>query len=219
MKKFLIIFFWLLSIASAALYTYENPEQLDKIKKYLKDEKNLVLGDKGEILRTPGNSFMIEFSKVVSFSKKTAFIIHDEKSLNFKKKDLKIYFQNGDLFNNSNLKKTNLSKNFTTIRNGGIKTVFIYKNKAFALVSSLLNKCYYASIISLNNANEIFKTKCLPKKKIDFNGLGSSHIHTKDSILLSIGTPEQESSEIRQLAQNKNSMFGKIIAINKKKFR
>ena len=89
MKKFLIIFFWLLSIASAALYTYENPEQLDKIKKYLKDEKNLVLGDKGEILRTPGNSFMIEFSKVVSFSKKTAFIIHDEKSLNWVKASFK----------------------------------------------------------------------------------------------------------------------------------
>ena len=159
---------------------------------------------------------MIEFSKVVSFSEKTAFIIHDEKSSNFEKNNLKIYFQNGDLFKNSNLEKTNLSKNFTTIRNGGIKTVFTYKNKFFVLASSLFNECYYASITSLDNANEVFKTRCLPKKNIDFNGLGSSHIHTKDAILLSIGTPEQESSEIRKLAQDKNSMFGKIISINKK---
>ena len=34
-------------------------------------------------------------------------------------------------------------------------------------------------------------------------------------IFLSIGTPEQRSSEIRALAQNDNSIFGKIIEINK----
>ena len=54
------------------------------------------------------------------------------------------------------------------------------------------------------------------KKKIDFNGLGSAHIHHNKKILLTIGTPEQASSEIRKLAQDQNSFFGKIIEIDKK---
>ena len=61
----------------------------------------------------------------------------------------------------------------------------------------------------------MFKTKCLPKKYIDYNGLGSSSIHHNNKIFLSIGTPEQRSSKIRALAQDKNSMFGKILEINK----
>ena len=66
----------------------------------------------------------------------------------------------------------------------------------------------------LNNSKELLKTKCLPKEEIDFNGLGSSHIHHDGKILLSIGTPEQSSSAIRALAQDTNSMFGKILEIN-----
>jgi len=45
--------------------------------------------------------------------------------------------------------------------------------------------------------------------------LGSAHIHYDGKILLSIGTPEQASQEIRKLAQNRNSFYGKIIEINK----
>ena len=37
-----------------------------------------------------------------------------------------------------------------------------------------------------------------------------------DKIFLSIGTPEQASSAIRELAQDKNSFFGKIVEIDKK---
>jgi len=55
----------------------------------------------------------------------------------------------------------------------------------------------------------------LPKKNIDYNGLGSSNIHHNNKVFLSVGTPEQRSSEIRALAQNNNSMFGKIVEINK----
>ena len=96
-----------------------------------------------------------------------------------------------------------------------MKTIFIYKGKLFALISSLNNGCYYASLVFVNEAKEIFKTKCLDNKKIDYNGLGSSHIHMNDKIYLTIGTPEQVSSKIRKLAQDKNSFFGKIVEINK----
>ena len=53
-------------------------------------------------------------------------------------------------------------------------------------MSSLKNDCLYASIVSLQTNNEIFKTKCLPVENtkqntawIDFNGLGSTNIHYK----------------------------------------
>ena len=55
----------------------------------------------------------------------------------------------------------------------------------------------------------------MPEKEIDYNGLGSSHIHHGGKILLSIGAPEQSSSKIRKLAQDKKSFFGKIIEIDK----
>ena len=63
----------------------------------------------------------------------------------------------------------------------------------------------------------MFKTKCLTgsKKKTDFNGLGSSNIHHKNKILLSMGAPEQASFKIRALAQDNESVFGKIVEINK----
>jgi len=216
-KKISIIFIWFLSLILTSVYIHENPELIEKVKKTFEDDKSFVLGsEEGDILRTPANSFMLEFSKVISFSGKSAFIVHNNEILNFDKKNLKIYFQNGDLFENSKLKKTILSKSFTTINNGGVKSVFIYNGKEFAFVSSLYNQCYYSSLISIDEKKEIFKTKCLPPKKIDYNGLGSSHIHHNGKILLSIGTPEQASSEIRKLAQDKSSFFGKIIEIDKK---
>ena len=54
----------------------------------------------------------------------------------------------------------------------------------------------------------------MPKKKIDYNGLGSSSIHYNEKIYLTIGAPEQASSIIRELAQDTNSFFGKIVEIN-----
>ena len=56
-------------------------------------------------------------------------------------------------------KKLNLPNFFTTIKNGGIKTIFIYNGKEFALISSSKNECFYASIILLSNGKELFKTK------------------------------------------------------------
>ena len=215
MKKFLIFFIWILSLIFAIIYFHENPEFVEKIKKFFKNEKNIIIAQQeGEIFRKPGNSFLVEISEVLSFSKKTAFVIHDKKNLNFNIDNLVIYFQNGYYLKKSNVEKINLPKSFTTEKNGGVKAIFIYKGKQFALISSLNKGCYYASIILIDEAKEIFKTKCLPKKKIDYNGLGSSHIHNNDKIYLSIGAPEQVSSKIRELAQDPNSFFGKIIEIN-----
>ena len=93
---------------------------------------------------------------------------------------------------------------------------FVSNNKEFAFISSKNDECFYSSIVSLENGKEIFKTKCLPMKQIvDYNGLGSSNIHLKNNILLSIGTPEQVSYAIAKLSQDSDSMYGKILQINK----
>ena len=215
MKKFLTFFIWILSLIFAITYFHENPELVVKIKKYFKNEKNIIVAqEEGEIYRKPGNSFLVEISEVLSFSEKTAFVIHSKENLNFDIDNLIVYFQNGYYLKNSAIKKINLPKSFTTKKNGGVKAIFIYKGKQFAFISSLNKGCYYASIILIDEAKEIFKTKCLPKKKIDYNGLGSSHIHNNEKIYLTIGAPEQASSKIRELAQDANSFFGKIVEIN-----
>ena len=218
MKNFLLFFIWFFSVIIVSLYTYEHPESIERIKHYiiLNKEPEVKL-EKSNIQKVLANSFTVEFSKVVSLSEKTAFIVHDEKIAKFNKNDLKIYTQNGYLIKNLKSEKINLPDVFTTQRNGGIKTIFVHNNNEFALISATKINCFYAAIVSLNNGKELFKTKCLTgsKKKTDFNGLGSSNIHHKNKILLSIGAPEQASSKIRALAQDNESVFGKIVEINK----
>ena len=191
-------------------YTREQIESNFKKNKYPKH-----MSEEGEILRTPGNSFILEFYKEISMNEKTSFMYYDDDNLDFKKNNFYTYFQNGFLLKNGILKKLNLPENFTTQKNGGLKSVFIYRKNEFGLISSYKEQCFYASIVLLTNGKELFKTQCLPDKNIDFNGLGSSHVHLNDKIILSVGTPEQSSYKIRELAQNKNSMFGKILEIDK----
>ena len=216
MKKILLPILWFLSIIIVIVYTYENPERFDfikyKLKKYIPSEVKIKEGH-NQIVKA--NSFSVEFTKAISLSHRTAFIVHDKNILNFNKNNLEIYTQNGYLIKNSKTNKLNLTEFFTTVKNGGVKTIFIHNDNKFALVSSQKEKCFYASIILLNNAQEVFKTKCLPDEKIDYNGLGSSHIHHEDKIFLTIGAPEMASHEIAKLAQNDKSLFGKIIAIEK----
>ena len=219
MKKFLIILTWLLSLLVMSFYTYEHPEKIEDIKGYFTKNTSPELKEETtSIKKVLANSFSVEFTQVLSLSEKTAFVVHDENIANFNKDFLKIYTQNGYLLNKLNSTKLNLPNVFTMQRNGGVKSVFIYNNNDFALISSSKKNCFFASIVSLSNGQEIFKTKCLPdsKKNTDFNGLGSSHIHHNNKIYLSIGAPEQSSLKIRKLSQDISSMYGKIVEINKK---
>ena len=216
MRKFIFVLIWLVSLIIAGIFTYENPEAIDSLKHNF--ETRLFPKpefEQGPSQRTLGNSFAVEFSQEISFSEKTAFIVHDKNVLNFNENSLKIYFQNGYLLKNSKLEKINLPSTFTTAKNGGVKTIFISNDKEFALISTKKNKCFYSSIVFLDNGKELFKTKCLSTKKLDYNGLGSSNIHYKNKIFFSIGAPEMASHEIAVLAQDSNSMYGKILQINK----
>jgi len=219
MRKFVFISIWLISLIIVSIGTYENPEMIDFIKENYNLQKYLpskVKVKKGPSQVSLGNSFAVELSQEIYFPERTAFVIHDENVLNFNQNSLKIYFQNGYLLKKGKLEKLNLPKTFTKARNGGIKTIFVSNNKEFAFISSKKDECFYSSIVSLENGREIFKTKCLPMKQmLDYNGLGSSNIHLKNNILLSIGAPEQVSYAIAKLSQDSDSMYGKILQINK----
>ena len=217
--SFLLLIFWIISLLFTSLWTYENPENVEIIKSYFekkrKPDTSITREDTTEIL---ANSYSVQISKILSLSEKTAFVTYDKNFTKFDESLVEIYTQNGFVIKNFKSERLNLHDNFTLQRNGGVKTVFFHKQKSFALISSSEGKCFYASIIFLGSGKEIFKTRCLPGKlkKVDFNGLGSSNIHIGDKIYITLGTPEQYSEKIANLAQDDNSMFGKILFINKK---
>ena len=213
-KTILTVIVCILFFIIGVIYGYENPEKIVLIKmKINKQFSPKISEETGPLQKAYANSYNVEFYKIISLTEKTAFIIYKEKN---GKNFFTIYTQDGFVLENFKQKKLNLPNFFPIKKNGGIKTVFTYKDNAFALISSKKNNCYYASIVFLKKAKEIFKTKCLPNEIIDYNGLGSTNIHYNDSILLSVGAPENRNHQIASLAQSKDSMYGKIIEISKK---
>ncbi len=220
MKKFFLAFLiWFISVIFSIVWTFENPEKVEKIKSFFKkNQKTSISSIDSETKIITANSYDVKLKQVISLKEKTAFIIHNNKKDNFDIKNLEIYTQKGSLIKNLKPKKITLPNHFTLQRNGGIKTIISIDNKKIALISSNEKKCFFASLILLENTQELFRTNCLPEKpkNNDFNGLGSSNVHYKDKILLSLGTPEKHSSKNSLLAQDNNSKFGKILEIDKK---
>ncbi|MDC0544887.1 PQQ-dependent sugar dehydrogenase [Pelagibacteraceae bacterium] len=219
MKKinFLILIIWILSIIVSILWTFENPEKIEKIKSYFNKKKITETKVVNESLtEVIANSFHVNFNKVLEINDKTAFVIH-KRGKNFNTRDLEIYTQSGTLIKNLKSYRIRLPDHFTLQRNGGIKTIISYKGKRIALISSSEKDCFFASLILIENNQELFRSKCLPEvaKNNDFNGLGSSNVHFQNSILFSLGTPEKHMSKNSLLAQKDNSNFGKILEIKK----
>ena len=216
---FFYLIFWFISIVLTSIWTFENPEKIELIKNiYKKKASPIVQEANEEPIKVEANSFFVQYEKVITLSKKTAFISHSDEEKSFNPASLEIYTQNGYLISNLKNNKLKLPESFTLQRNGGVKTIFFNDKNKFALISNNKSKCFYASLIELTQGKVILKSECLPddKKKTDFNGLGSSNIHLNGNIYLSIGTPTQYSKLIYDLAQNDNSIFGKVIEVNKK---
>ncbi len=227
MKKIIIILFiWIVTILITIIWTFENTDVIQLLKSQLKEEKSAPESsfdkkEKSEEIIAPSNHFNIKAKKIISFEGKTTFLLNDSKNKVFNLDDVTVFTQNAFAITKNKNKKLNINKNFTLQFNGGIKTIFLIDQKIYALVSSNNNDCFYASIVGLENGNEIFKTDCLNKEsdsEIDFNGLGSSLIYLNDKVIFSIGTPTQDSNLIDSLAQNKNSFFGKILSIDIEEF-
>ena len=205
-KNLLLLLLWILTIIFTSVWIYENPEIVRIVKNYLK--KNKIV---------KANSFNVKIDKIISLSKKTAFILYEE---NLSKLDLslvKIFTHDGYVIENSKFQKLNLPDSFTMKKNGGLKTVFFNEGKSYGLISSQKDNCFYGSIVSLeDNGEVIYDFECLPDKKTDFGGLGSSSIHTNGKILFSLGTADKGMTKNSELAMNKNFYYGKIIEIDKK---
>ena len=212
-----LFFFWLITIIISLVWSFENPEKIEKIKSYFKkNEKTNVSKVETNTQNILANSFTVEIEQVLELKDKSAFVIHPQKK-KFEISKLEIYTQKGFLVNNLKSKKLTLPEYFTLQRNGGIKTIISIKDHKIALVSGNEKKCFFAALVLLSNGNELFRSKCLPAlpKNNDFNGLGSSNVHFKDKILLTLGTPEKHVSKNSLLAQNNKSKFGKILEIDK----
>ena len=218
-KNFLIIFIlWLITILFTAIWTFENPEKIEKIKSHFKKKQTLQVEDvEDEGQKFIANSFSVEVKKVLDFNDKTAFVSYNEFADVFDKKKLEIYTQTGTLIQNLKSKKINFPKHFTLQRNGGVKTIISFNEKKIALISSSEKNCFFASLFLINDQKELFRSNCLPEvaKNNDFNGLGSSNVHLQDKILFTLGTPEKHASKNSTLAQLDGSKFGKILEINK----
>ena len=92
-----------------------------------------------------------------------------------------------------------------------MRNVIFYKDKYLALLSRKKLDCYYASLIETKTQLELIKTKCIPdNEKVNFAGLGGGYTYLNDKLIFSIGTPTHNSEIIDKLAQDKNSLFGKI---------
>ena len=225
-KNTYLILGWILTLLISIVWTYENPEKIKSVKNKLKlyvpknDFKKLDNDKVKNIFDS--NHFKLKLEKIVSLDGKTSFILNNSINNEFNINNVTIYTQEGFKLKKDNSEKLNINKNFTEDYNGGLKTVFFVNNKVYGLTSSLKKNCYYAAIVDLSSGIELFRSACLPENdnpQLDFNGLGSSTIHLDNKVLISIGTPTYSSNTISNLAQNKNSYFGKILSIEIDNFK
>ena len=227
-----------LIILISIFFGYENPELIESTKSIFKmdeEEKTFAIDEEKikEIdtdsqekeyhieAEIKANSFSLKLLKVKTFLEQSASLFISKNTTGEEK--FKVFTQDGFLILENNKIKIDLPSSYYD-RNidisypsslvGGVKSVFLINNEYFALISSKKADCIYASLISLKNKRELLKSKCLPDpNNINFAGLGAAYIILEDNLLLSIGTPENNSQEISELAQNKDSIFGKILNI------
>ncbi len=232
MKKiFYKLFTFLIAILVSIFIGYENPKLVEIPKKYVNlflekinindshlDKKNekKIQNDAKEIDEIIANSFSLEISQVKSYADKTASLIINN---NNNKIIYEIFTHTGNVIKEDNISKINLPTSFYKEKefDGGVKSVFSVQDEYFALISKKNFSCLSASLIRLKNGKEILKSPCLPdKQKVNFGGLGGAYIKMENKVLLSIGVPTHTSDEIDKFAQNKKSIFGKILSIENK---
>ena len=186
-------------------FLYENINKVDSKKTENKNKK---------ITEYFGNSFSATLTKVRTYPGKSASLIMKKNDEQF---IYEIYTRKGLLIKESKTSEINLPLFFYTERDGGVKSVFLIKDKYFALISLKKLSCLYAALIDLSSGKEVFQSKCLPDEKgVNFGGLGGAYVKIDDSVLLTIGVPTHISDEIDKLAQLNNSIFGKILLIKNK---
>jgi len=174
------------------------------------DTTKIITHKENQYTKTKGNSFSVMFSKVKSYPGKTASIFLSENKS--EEIEYEIFTQEGFVIKKNSISEINLPSLFYSTT--GIRSVFPVEDEYFALGGFITHSCKYATLFRLKDGKNIFKSKCLPDiKYVVYDGMGGAFVKTKDSVLLTIGTPTYLSEKISQLAQSKNSIFGKIISI------
>ena len=130
---------------------------------------------------------------------------------------LELYTRDGFLITESKTSQFILPRNYDSHNSqGGIRGIFFLNKEPYAYMATKKIGCQNMSIINLKRKIEIFETDCLPDYQgIHYDGVGGASIHYKENILLTVGAPTNNSQPIRDLAQNNESYYGKIISINK----
>ena len=203
--------------------SYENPEIISnskKIFKYFFGKEQVIIKPQKTIIiekdKIEANSFDLKYQKVMEFEDRSASMLIDKKNNN----DLiNLFTSIGKIETAEKIEELPLPIDFYDHNNGGVRSVFKINETKFILVSNKIFDCYYASIVRVDDNQQIIKSECIPdadKDKINFSGLGGGYIDNGDTILLAIGTPTHAYEPIDKLSQNKNSIFGKILEINKK---
>ncbi len=238
-NKFLNYSLFFVLIITCIFIGYEYPSIIETPKKIVKfllkkvkitdsfivEKKELKEVDKDKIIKVEnninidGNSFNLSYSKIINFDGKTAGLFI--KDISNEKQKFDIFLQNGIKISNDKVEEINLPFDIFLEKNGGVKSIIQYNSKYFALISNKKNiNCYYSSIVNLVDAKKIFFTNCLPDiEKIDFNGIGGAYVEKDGNLYLSIGAPEWDSEQIRMLAQDNLSKYGKILVFKKDSFR
>ena len=106
-RSAIILSLWLISVIFVAIWTYENPENIEYFKNYIKKNKEIkaekIDPNEEKIL---ANSFLVKFSKIISLTENTAFILYPDIEEQFDHKNLVIYkFYSADVLGySSNLR-------------------------------------------------------------------------------------------------------------------
>ena len=77
MKKLFIFFLWFVSIIFTIIWTFENPEKIEKIKSEFKKNKKVeskIVTVKNK--KISANSFTVNLSQVLENTSKTAFVTY-----------------------------------------------------------------------------------------------------------------------------------------------
>ena len=82
--KFFVLFLWTVTIIFSILWTFENPEKIEKIKSnFKKNEKTTISKVEKNSKNIVANSFTVEFEQILEVSDKTAFLIYPENEKKF----------------------------------------------------------------------------------------------------------------------------------------
>lgn len=104
------------------------------------------------------------------------------------------------------------------VKAGGVRSLLFYQDNLIGLVA-LANsetECAYASLVNVTLKIVLLEFPCLPQfGLVDFGGVGGGFVSMpgSETLLLALGVPETRADEIRALAQNPSSPYGKILNI------